>query len=173
MTVVKSKFKKSGTYGILIFLNIAIASLISALILWIGSNNKPDLTTILIAAISLISIQIILLLLFFSHCKIITITKEGISFANPVLRNLTECYSWYDFDNFILVREETEHSEVEAIWLMKNNKLVKRISSGVYLNYSDLKRNLKMSSRGFSVISPTLQAKAILGFKVSLSSASE
>lgn len=166
MAVLKSKFKKSGPYGILIFLNIGIASLILALLLWIGSNNQPDLTTIIIAAISLFSVQTILLLLFFSYCKVISITEEGISFGNPVIKYLTKSYSWRDFDNFILVHEETEHSEIEAIWLMKNNKLVKRISSGIYLNYEDLKRSLKISRGGFNVISPITQTRAILGLTV-------
>ncbi|NEN25062.1 hypothetical protein G3O08_16300 [Cryomorpha ignava] len=168
MILLKSKFKKSGPYGILIFLNIAIASLALLLLLWIGSNFKPDLVTILIAAISLVSIQTILLFLFFSHCKIISLYEEGISFGNPVFMYLTKSYSWSDFDGFILVREETEHSEIEAIWLVKDKKLSKRISSGIYLNYEEIKVSLRIKNEGHKSISSILQARAVLGLKVNL-----
>lgn len=175
MDELKSSFKKSGTYGILIFLNFSFAILIIAFLIWIENRADNDQTmeptALLIAFVSAMLIQSILLFFFFSQCKAITVNADEIRFANPLFPYVSKLYFWSDFDYFILVAEETEHSKIEAIWLIKDELLITRISSGIYTNYEALKRMIPVKNAGYKNVGFSLQAKAILGLKANLESA--
>ena len=112
-----------------------------------------------------IFIEILALYLLFQQKKIV-IEKDKIIFKNlifPFIKKERD-FSYYDFFN--VVDEKSKTNYYETIWLFKNGKLENQISSFYYLNYAELKVELKVQYKGKLEISSFKQIYYKLGGKL-------
>jgi len=144
---VNSKYKFFGDFGLLVGLNALIAfGVFKFLTASKISVDKVDLINdggARIAYLILFGLLFLFLLMLITQCKRIIADKDGITFINPLLPFLRTTNNWTDFDYYIKVDEDSKYSKHEAIWLIKNEKIKKRISSFYYSNYFDLISQVK------------------------------
>lgn len=149
MTRVYSKYKIFGGFGLFIGLNLLIGSLTFQLLTRSKiSYDKVDIINdekALLAYSIIIGLNLLFLTLMATQCRFIIADKNGITFINPLIPFLKKTRLWTDFDYFILVDEASQYDTYEAVWLIKDGKIKGRISSFNYLNYKDLKKQLKQT----------------------------
>jgi hypothetical protein len=166
---VNSKYKFFGGFGLLIGLNGLIAFVIFMLLTKSKiSVDKVDLLNdkpARIVYLILFVVFLLFLLLLITQCKRIIADKDGITFVNPLFPFLRTTNSWTDFDYYIIVDEDSKYSKHEAIWLIKNGKLKRRISSFYYSNYFDLLGQVTVKGKGKKYLDPFTQLFAMLRLK--------
>lgn len=166
---VNSKYKFFGGFGLLAGFNAFIVFGIFKLLTAskISVNNVDLINDKGARAVYLIifSIFFLFLLLLVTQCKRITIDRDGITFINLLLPFLKTNYCWADFDYYIRVDEYSRYSTYEAIWLIKNKKIERRISSYYYSNYFDLLKQIKSKNKGKKSFGPLAQLFSILKLK--------
>jgi hypothetical protein len=150
--MIKSRYKILGGFGLLVLLNIIIVfGLIKLLtkskISFYKVNILYNSDALFVYSI-FSSLLLLLIWIFVTHCKAITIDDFGIKLSNPLFPVLQKQYSWDDFDYYILVDEESKYNVHESIWLLKDQKIKARFSSFYYSNYPELKSNIKTKSKG-------------------------
>ncbi|MCX7929055.1 MAG: hypothetical protein N2558_05250 [Patescibacteria group bacterium] len=169
MTKVYSKYKLFGGFGLLVGLNILIGFwtfklLTSSKI----SYDKVDLindNNALFAYSVIIGLNLLFLILLATQCKFVIADNNGITFINPLIPILRNTKQWTDFDYFILVEEASRYETHEAVWLIKDERIIGRFSSFYYANYKDLKNQIKTKGHGKKRYGPFEQLFALLGLK--------
>jgi hypothetical protein len=154
---VYSKYKFFGGFGVIIGLN-----------LFVGFGVYKFLTDSNITRFGLVFIfvvQLLLLILLMSQCRFIITDKDGITFINPLLPFLKKKRTWDDFDYFITVDEESRNGTYEAVWLIKEEKIKERFSSGYYSNYEEIKKQIKTNWKGKTSFTSFGVLFAMLGLK--------
>jgi len=168
-SAVNSKYKFFGGFGLLVGLTAIIAFGVFKLLTASKiSLDKVDLTNdggARIAYLVLFGLLFVFVLLLITQCKRIIADKEGITFINPLLPFLRTTYNWTAFDYFVTVDEDSNYSSHEAIWLIKNEKIKKRISSFYYSNYPDLLGQIEAIDKGKKNLDPFSQLLALLRLK--------
>ena len=167
MTKVYSKYKILGGFGLLLGLNIltgfgTFKLLTSSKI----SYDKVDLINndnALFAYSVIIGINLLFLILFATQSKFVIADKNGITFINPLIPILRNTRQWSDFDYFILVEEASRYDTHEAVWLIKDERIMGRFSSFYYSNYKDLKKQIKTKGQGKKHYGPFEQLIAHIG----------
>ena len=135
----KSKFKIRVIF-VLFFLSITMFPLLYFGIFSIIQEKGLGLSEII--TFSFITICIILsLFLFLKDIMFISIYSNEIKFKYffPLLN---KSYNWSDFDYGILTDESGKYSQSEVIYLIKNKKVIKVVSSQYYKNYQELKSEI-------------------------------
>lgn len=166
---VNSKYKLFGGFGLLIGLNSLIG--FGVFILLTKSKISVDKVDLLndksarIVYLILFGIFLLFLLLLMTQCKRIIADKDGITFINPLFPFLRTTNNWTDFDYYITVDEDSKYSKHEAIWLIKNEKIERRISSFYYSNYFDLLGQVTAKNKGKRYFDPFSQLFALLRLK--------
>ncbi len=133
-----------GGVGLLLFIHLLLGFLNYIFV----SGVVMDDQFMVGMTVAFLVIQFLLLLLFMNECKLIFIREDKIDFRNPILPFLKKTYDWTDFDYFITADESRKHGSNDAVWLVKDEKLIVRFSSAYYSNYDKLKANLKLENRG-------------------------
>ncbi len=164
-----SKYKFFGALGVALFLNA-----LSGLFCWaIFFNTNIDFPakirqdkSILIFILVVCFVEVMMILLFVKKCRYIVMEKDHVTFINPLLPFIRKRQPWTDYDFYYLVDERSRYSTYETIWMIKDNKLKKSISSFSYSNYGVLKRRIGIPSKGKLKINVFHQIGCYLGMKV-------
>lgn len=147
MKKIYSKYRIFGGFGLQIALNgLIMFGLFKLLTDSQISFDKVDIIAdpqALYTYAFLISINLFTLVLFAKDCRYIIIDTYGVTFINPLLPFIKRTYLWSDFSYYILVDEQSSYSTYEAVWLIQDDKVIKRFSSFTYTNYDELKRHIK------------------------------
>ena len=164
---VKSKYKFTGLLA-LIFPNLIWGYLTWTLF---TSTNFLDKETwgspsLLILLLIVGGLQMLLLQLLMTQCQYIVITQETIQFSNLFLPFISRTYSWNDFDFFKSVKEHSEYNTHKAIWLIKDGKIKKRVSSFYYTNYGAIISHIKTPYKGELRMNPLRQAYCLFGGRI-------
>lgn len=145
---INSKFKIFGGFYVILALNIFVVWGNYMLFFELHAVEPEYIETIedaLVPAL-LIFFQIFVLALLFTQARRIRIDHSGITFINPVLPFINRNFTWDYFDEAITVMEKSRSGSYEAIWFIKDNKLVYRISSYYYRNYEEMKKNIRLGN---------------------------
>ena len=144
-----SKYNFTGGFTLLIFLNI-IWGILTYFILTKISIDKIKAMTIneLMVFIIIFLVQICFLNMFRRNCKVIYISKNGMTFINPLFPFLRTKKTWSDFDFYKIKNEHNRVSEFETLWLFQDNKLEFKISKFYYRNYYQIKAGINLKSNG-------------------------
>lgn len=167
MKKVYSEYKFFGGFSLLLILS-GLATFLSYELLTSTLNREENLfedTSLIIFVSSIIVINLLFILLFISQCRFIIADANGIKFINPILPFLRKSYSWSYFDYYVIVDEHSRYNTHEAVWLIKDKKIMKRFSSFYYANYHTIKAQIKTKSRGKKNLNPFLQFFALLRLK--------
>ncbi|MDR6463351.1 hypothetical protein [Chryseobacterium sediminis] len=140
--MVKSKINFES-FLIIHFLTF-ILSLVFSLIIY--SNLKGLISAFNIMIILKITFLLGVLFLIWTffykiHTKII-ITKEDITFQKMFN---SKKYNFNDLEYFFEKQEFAKHRKYSALFLVKENKIIERISSFDYSNYEELKSKITIS----------------------------
>jgi hypothetical protein len=166
MRRITSSYKIFGGFGLFIILNglIAIGTVkvvtdaIANSQFWNDSNAQNIL-------LSVVGMQVSMLWWFSTQNRFIYVENDAITFVNPVLPFIVKTKKWADFDYFISVDEQSNHTSHEAVWLVKDGKLAARFSSFYYANYDELKQGIMTKNRGKRDFNPFSQLFVLLGLK--------
>jgi len=167
MKKVYSKYRFFGGFSLMLILS-GLATFISYKALTSIPNREESLfedTGLIILVSSIIVVSLLLVVSFINHCKFIIADAHGIKFINPILPFLRRSYSWSDFDYYIIVDEHSRYNTHEAVWLIKEEKIEKRLSSFYYSNYHTIKAQIKTKSRGKKNLNPFMQFFALIRLK--------
>lgn len=88
--------------------------------------------------ISMLTLSFIIIV---NESKIVEIGVKEIEFKY-IFPLLNKTFNWRDFDYFILTDEAGKYEDVEVIYLVKDKKVTKVISSFYYKNFEDLKNEI-------------------------------
>ncbi len=102
---------------------------------------------------------------FIKECAFIRIEKKHLYLSNPIFPFLRKRISWSELDFFITVDEQSRYRTNEAIWIIKDGKIIKRFSSLFYSNYKELKKNIPIKNKGKRPYHFFDQLIILLGFK--------
>lgn len=164
MKLIKSRYTFWGV-GLLVGLNIAWGFItytvfthmdIFAAETWANMGSAATFAFI-------IAMQVLFLILLATQSPRVLINDKDIKFQNPVLPFLRKSYDWFDFDFYYTVEEQSRGATYEAIWLVRNGKLKRRISSFYYSNYELIKENIALPYHGRLRINPFKQLYCLLG----------
>ncbi len=123
-----------------------------------SSNN------VMILSFSGLVIGYILFLLFvLSQIKIIKLNSDSITSIIPVFTFLHKVHSWKENDFYITIDEYSRAGTHEAVWIIRNEKVIQRFSSFYYSNYKELKNNLQIEYKGKTDIGAYRQVYYLLG----------
>ncbi len=92
----------------------------------------------------ILSLLILSFLLIVTEIKVVKVFDNEIHFKY-VFPFLNKTYNWKDFDYFILTDEQSRYETVEVIYLIKNKKLKKVISSHYYKNFNEIRSEVRKS----------------------------
>ncbi|MGH1519857.1 hypothetical protein [Chryseobacterium sp. JK1] len=129
---------------LIIYFLTFILSLVFPLIIYSNLQelaSKFSIITILKVAFRLGILFFIWTFFYKIHTKII-ITKEHITFQK--IFN-SKKYNFNDLEYFFERQELAKHKKYTALFLVKENKIIERISSFDYSNYEELKSKIKIS----------------------------
>ena len=96
----------------------------------------------------------------------IRIDKHHIVFQRYLLSSIIKTVDIKNYDYYKIVQEESENGSFEAVWLIKDKKLVDSFSTYQYSNYGDLKTALDLKNKGHLELSPMKQLWCKLGGKI-------
>ncbi len=124
---------------------------------WYGESSK-------IAGITILMLEILALYLL-SQVKQIIVEKDKIIFRNLILPFIKKekLFSYYDYSK--IVEQHTKTGTYEALWLIRNEKVVDEISSFHYSNYTKLKFEIKVKHSGKLKIGSFAQLFCRLGIR--------
>ncbi len=167
---IKSKYSTLGGFGYLLFLVILSGFILPYMFPRININpfsmeSWHNEYTRIVMFFSL-GFQALLVLFFISQCKYIISDHNGITFVNPIFPFIRKTRKWSDYDYYQTNQEATNGGSYEAIWLIKDDLLIDRISSFYYSNYGDIKDGIKAKNNGFLDISLTRQFFCLFGLKI-------
>jgi glucan phosphoethanolaminetransferase (alkaline phosphatase superfamily) len=164
---IKSKYRFTG------LLALIIPNLIWGFLTWtlftatnFREHEKWNDRSLLIILLIVGSIQILLLRLLMTQFRYIVINKETIKFANPFLPFISSTYTWSDFDYFQTVEEHSKYNTHQAIWLIKDDKIKRRVSSYYYTNYGAIISSIKTPYKGKLKMNPIRQVYCLLGGRI-------
>lgn len=100
------------------------------------------------------------------NMQTIRIDTVYITFQKQVCSSHIKQQSIKNYDYYRTIHESSENGEFEAVWLIKDGKLVKSFSSFQYANYNDLKKHLNLEYKGHLHLSPIKQLLCKLGAKI-------
>lgn len=165
---VQSRYKFAGGVGLIILLSVTTGFFSFMLLLL--EKRKADLQDIPEAELFLwyggvVGCYLLFLGLLASQCKYITIDADGITTTHPILPFWSKEYRWQDIDFSVSVDEYSRYDRYEALWLIKDRRIVVRISSYYYRNYSELKKSIPLVHRGKKRLAPVEQFLLITGLK--------
>ena len=89
--------------------------------------------------------------------NIIRIETQHIVFQKHLLTSNTREVSLKDYDYYKIVHEESENGIFEAVWLIKDGKLMDSFSTYHYSNYRELEAALNLRYEGLLELSPIKQ----------------
>jgi hypothetical protein len=115
------------------------------------------------ALLFILAMQVLFLILLATQSPRVIIDDKNIKFLSPLLPFWVSNYKWSDFDFYYTVEEQSRGGTYEAIWLVKNGKLKRRISSFYYSNYELLKEDIALPYQGRLSINPFKQLYCLLG----------
>ena len=147
MTTTTSKYKYWGGFGKLLFLNLITCYVTYTLLF--NSKFSIDIIDIINngkaiqAYLIIIFCQFLFILFFLTQCRKIEVDDEKINFINPILPFLCRKIYWKEIEYCTTVYENPGYNTCEALWIVKDNKLVARFSSYYYSNYSELKNKIR------------------------------
>lgn len=168
----KSKYKISGGFGLLILLNLGSASIVYVIVQKLIENSHKfniwnENGTMYLIIFCLI-FEGTFFALFVTQGKYIVIENESIRFVNPLFPFIKRTEKWSNYDYYYTVLESSRSGSYEAIWLIRNGKLKDRISSFYYTNYLHLKSEIKQEYKGELTLTQFEQVGCLLGLKRNL-----
>ncbi|MEZ4802341.1 MAG: hypothetical protein R2797_06175 [Gelidibacter sp.] len=98
--------------------------------------------------------------------KIICIDSQRIMFKNYVFASRVKEVNLNAYDYYKSINEESENGIFEAVWLIKDEKLVDSFSTYQYSNYNALKSALNLRYKGKLDVSPMKQLFCRFGVKI-------
>lgn len=98
--------------------------------------------------------------------KRITIKNGFIIFSHPIVPFFKKkrAFSYYDYSKTII--ERSRYNEYESLWLIKDGRFEDEISSFIFSNYVELKREIKVKNKGRLKITPLKQMTCRFGNKI-------
>jgi len=98
--------------------------------------------------------------------KILKIQPQRLVFQNYLFASNVKVVQLKSYDFYKIVYEETENGFSEAVWLIKDEKLVDSFSNYQYTNYKELKSGLNLENKGVLDLSPMRQLRCRFGEKI-------
>lgn len=86
--------------------------------------------------------------LLFRQIRIIRLTKENSVLSFPVFTFFRKTIVWRENDFYITIDEHSQGGPHEAVWIVRNEKVIERFSSFYYSNYKELKKHLPIEYKG-------------------------
>jgi hypothetical protein len=108
-------------------------------------------------------LQLILMILLMTQCSYIIVTESMIRFINPLLPFISKTFYWSDFDYYHSIEEYSKYQSYKAIWIIKDGKIKKRISSFYYTNFATIFGTIKTPYKGKLKMNIIKQAYCLLG----------
>jgi hypothetical protein len=142
-----SSYKIFGGFGVLILINFMIGVItyvlaskmglgIFKLSTWIEDEN-------ILVPIFIFSFQLLLLRLFINENRFIIIDNNQLVLYNPLFPILKKVIRLDNLDYCMTINEYSEYDSYEAIYFVKNDNIIGRLSSFYYSNYSTLKHEIQ------------------------------
>jgi len=169
MKRVISIYKIFGGFGVLILLNGFVGFGVCWLLLFSEvSIDKVDLlndSRSQLAYGMILGLQFFFIILFATQNSFIIADNSGITFINPLIPLLRTTLMWIDIDYYLIVEEHARYTTHEAVWLVKDNKLVGRFSSFYYSNYKNIKDQILIKQKRGRYFNPFEQLFIVLRLK--------
>lgn len=124
-------------------------------------NNLHSILMFLFAA-AIVALGSVLLF----KMETIRIKSERIVFQKHVFASNIKEVPIKNYDYYKTIYEASENGEFEAVWLVKDGKMVKSFSSFQYSNYKELKEALNLENKGQLHLSPMKQFLCKCGAKI-------
>lgn len=140
----KSKYKLFGGGGLYLLILIWF---ITVGFIELASQSKSTFIS-LTPAICLIIQPAIIYYLASINLKRIVFSEKGILFKNPVFGFINKSWAWDNVDYFFTVGEQYRFGTFEAVWIIKDGKLIGRFTEFYYSNYGEMKEQLPIPYYG-------------------------
>ena len=164
---IKSQYKVFGPFGLLVFLNLIWGFLTYTILFAVLERDKGwVLANWGWLEIWILMGQAFFLGMLFTQAPVIRMSKAGIEFSYPIFFFIKKYYSWAEFDEACIVSEYSRQRTFEAVWLLKNGKLRKRISSAYYKNYHRMNASIRVPRNGRLKMNRWQQAWYLMGGRV-------
>lgn len=147
-----SSYKVFGGFGLLIILNGLIGFVTYHLIVkmrfdffsittWTENEN-------IIGPIIIFIFQLVLIRLLLNENRFLIIKENRLTLYNPILPIIHKTIILSELDYCMNISENSRYAEHEALYFVKNGKVIDRISSFYYSNYPELKKGLGIKVKG-------------------------
>jgi hypothetical protein len=169
MKEVRSSYKIFGGFGLLLVLNTLFIFVFVKAGLHKGVHFSDGRSTYGIRPeifLFCAGAELMALILFATQCRYVIADTDGITFINPILPFLKRRKTWADFTIYGTVMEYSQNGSYEAVWLLKDDKLVARFSSFYYSNYEELKGAIQTPYKGELKLSRFKHLSYMLGCRI-------
>lgn len=161
---IKSKFKIFGGFGVIMFISLALTfcAILYLNLVW-EEDPGEDVTIFWL----IICAWLLALLWLGSQTRRIKVYQDRIIFYNLFFPFLRKTKYFDDYDYQITIQESSQYNSYDAIWLVENQRLQRRISSFYYKNYMEIKGAIKVKNGGRKKFDAITQIGYLFGGKLS------